>query len=33
MAIGYLLLLLYFRVTGGYRQVHIEEDLAAPTEY
>ena len=24
MAIGYLLLILYFRMRGGYRQVHIE---------
>jgi hypothetical protein len=24
MAIGYLLLILYFKTRGGYRQVHIE---------
>ena len=24
MAIGYLLLIVYFKATGGYKQVHIE---------
>jgi len=24
MAVGYLLLILYFRAIGGYRQVHIQ---------
>jgi len=24
MAVGYLLLILYFRAIGGYQQVHIE---------
>ena len=24
MAVGYLLLILYFRTKGGYKQVHIE---------
>jgi MFS family permease len=34
MAVGYLLLLLYFRISGGYRQIHLsDEELAAPTEY
>ncbi|MEI6233398.1 MAG: MFS transporter [Planctomycetota bacterium] len=29
MAICYLLLLLYFKAKGGYKQVHIEEEIAA----
>jgi hypothetical protein len=26
MAVGYLLLIVYFRMRGGYQQVHIGED-------
>ena len=33
MAIGFLLLLVVMTLTGGYKQVHLGEDLAAPTEY
>lgn len=34
LAIGFMLLILYFMVTGGYKQVHLErESPAAPTEY
>ena len=31
MAVGYLLLILYFRARGGYRQVHIEGTAATPS--
>ena len=30
MAVGYLLLILYFRFTGGYKQVHIGEEPKVP---
>ncbi len=30
MAVGYLLLILYFRFTGGYKQVHIAEEPKVP---
>jgi MFS family permease len=30
MAVGYLLLILYFRFTGGYKQVHIDEEPKVP---
>jgi MFS family permease len=36
MAVCYLLLLLYFMVTGGYKQIHLHEDpegKAGPVEY
>ena len=33
MAIGFLLLLVVMTLTGGYKQIHLGEDLAAPTEY
>ena len=29
MAVGYLILLLYFRATGGYKQVHLEGPIEA----
>ncbi|MCE9531561.1 MAG: MFS transporter [Planctomycetes bacterium] len=32
MAIGYLLLILYFRFTGGYRQAHIDETEGGMSE-
>ncbi|HEX3315145.1 MAG TPA: MFS transporter, partial [Gemmataceae bacterium] len=33
MAIGYLLLLVVMTLTGGYKQIHLDEELAAPSEY
>jgi len=30
MALGYLLLIVYFKAMGGYRQVHLEKPAAAP---
>jgi len=33
MAVGFLLLWLYFIFTGGYKQVHLDEEPAAPAEY
>jgi len=33
MAVGYLLLVLYFASTGGYKQLHVEEEPEGPAEY
>jgi hypothetical protein len=33
MAVGFLLLWLFFILKGGYKQVHIEEEPTAPAEY
>ena len=34
MAIGYLILLIYFRITGGYKALHVRgEEQEAPVEY
>jgi MFS family permease len=30
MALGYLLLILYFKARGGYRQIHLDEEPATP---
>jgi MFS family permease len=33
LAVGFLLLILYFAATGGYKQVHIHEEPTGPAEY
>jgi hypothetical protein len=33
MAVGYLLLVLYFLTTGGYKAVHLAEEPVGPVEY
>jgi len=33
MAVGYLLLILYFNATGGYKQEHLHAEAEAPSEY
>jgi MFS family permease len=33
MAVGYLLLVLYFAATGGYKAVHLDEEPVGPAEY
>ncbi len=33
MAIGYLILLIYFAATGGYKQEHLHEESAPGEEY
>lgn len=33
MAVCYLLLLIYYSLTGGYKQIHIADEEVGPTEY
>jgi hypothetical protein len=33
MAVGYLLLVLYFVAQGGYKTLHVDEEPEGPAEY
>jgi len=33
MAFCYLLLIVFFSLTGGYKQIHIADEEVGPTEY